>query len=68
MEKWIRIHNRNAGVGFYCSFAGFWVCVYMWECDIRVNMCAAPLRMCEFAVIVGGFFFSFLQGGVGEEV
>lgn len=63
MEKWIRIHNRNAWVGFIAALLSF-ACarggVYM-----RVNMCAAPLRMCEFAVTVGLFF---LQGGVGEEV
>ena len=40
----------------------------VWECDIRVNMCAALLGMCEFAVFVGRFFFFFLQGVVGEEV
>lgn len=28
----------------------------VWECDIRVNMCAAPLRKCEFAVKVGVVF------------
>lgn len=44
----------------------------VWECDIRVNMCAAPLRKCEFAVKVGVvfiyLFIIYLQIGVGEEV
>lgn len=31
----------------------------MGVCDIRVNMCAAPPRMCEFAVKVGVLFFFF---------
>lgn len=38
------------------------VCACVWECDTRVNMCAAPPRTCEVAVRVVGF----LQGGVTE--
>lgn len=44
----------------------------VWECDIRVNMCAALRRKCEFAVKVGVvfiyLFIIYLQTGVGEEV
>lgn len=55
MVKWIRIHNRTAGVG---NIAAFLLAIAsVWECDIRVNMCAAPPRMCEFAVKVGVLFF-----------
>lgn len=66
MEKWIRIHNRNAWVGFIAALLAF-ACVRVSVCIcggvyMRVNMCAAPLRMCEFAVTV------FTRGGVGEEV
>lgn len=56
MEKWIRILNRNAWVGFIAAllaFACVCVCVYMWECGVhmRVNTLPAPLERCEVAVI-----------------
>lgn len=51
--KWIRSHNRNAGFG---SIAALLALTSVWECDIRVNMCAALLRKCEFAVQVGVVF------------
>lgn len=44
---------------FYCSFAGFCMClcVYMWECGVhmRVNTLPALLEKCEVAVIARVF-------------
>lgn len=54
MEKWIRILNRNAWVGFIAALLDFClrVCVCVWDCGVhtRVNMCSAPLEKCEVAV------------------
>lgn len=52
MEKWIRIHNRNAWVGFIAALPALaGVCMGVCGVYMRVNMC----EMCEFAVIGGVF-------------
>lgn len=55
MEKWIKIHNRNAWVGFIAALPDL-ACVYVGVCTCVRTCVLAPLRMCEFAVIVGVFF------------